>query len=310
MDAESRQRPKKYQSSADDPAHAIPSRALWIGNLPSNTEAQFLLDLFSPYGVIESTRTVPSKNCGFCNFYTVADAVRARDALQGHRIGGTALRIGFGKAQALHGEDLIRAVTLEARQEKERREAEMRTHASAAAVAANEAYKTIAADSSAIIPAKRREGSRSITPSQQQEKTSTPITYLDTVPPLPYLLGAPPRDESEPYHKMTIAHLKDIRRKLEHSSGVSSLEIAGWIKECLPQIVELSTDLHGRPVCYVYNQLYPHNIPLGNTVIQKLIDRATDQQRLMLLQKAAPHLAAIAMHKVSRGNGRDASIIV
>jgi protein JSN1 len=60
-----------------------PTRALWIGAIPGTTSSTDLLKVFSPYGPIESARVLANKNCGFCNFENLDDAVRARRALNG-----------------------------------------------------------------------------------------------------------------------------------------------------------------------------------------------------------------------------------
>jgi protein JSN1 len=42
-----------------------PTRALWIGSIPSSTTPATILSVFSPYGPIESARVLTHKNCGF-----------------------------------------------------------------------------------------------------------------------------------------------------------------------------------------------------------------------------------------------------
>jgi protein JSN1 len=42
-----------------------PTRALWIGSIPSTTTPATILSVFSPYGPIESARVLTHKNCGF-----------------------------------------------------------------------------------------------------------------------------------------------------------------------------------------------------------------------------------------------------
>ena len=77
-----------------------PTRALWIGSIPASTSYTDLLKVFSPYGAIESARVLVHKQCGFCNFENIDDAVRARKALNGKEILGNdvgPVRIGFAK---------------------------------------------------------------------------------------------------------------------------------------------------------------------------------------------------------------------
>ncbi|KAI7853056.1 hypothetical protein BDC45DRAFT_174934 [Circinella umbellata] len=81
-----------------------PTRALWIGNIPSSTTYSMLFSLFSPFGAIESVRVLTHKNCGFVNFELQEDAVRAKKMLQGKELLGPAtgtVRIGFAKVPSL-----------------------------------------------------------------------------------------------------------------------------------------------------------------------------------------------------------------
>lgn len=98
----------------------MPTRSLWIGNLDVNATNDALLQVFAPYGAIESVRLLPEKvrailldstadradpqTCAFVNFMDRTDAVRARDDVL-NRLGGQVaalsetapVRIGFGK---------------------------------------------------------------------------------------------------------------------------------------------------------------------------------------------------------------------
>jgi protein JSN1 len=85
-----------------------PTRALWIGSIPSTTTPAAILSVFSPYGPIESARVLTHKNCGFINFERLDDAVRARKALNGRDILGSdvgAIRIGFAKVPVKNGQE-------------------------------------------------------------------------------------------------------------------------------------------------------------------------------------------------------------
>ncbi len=44
---------------------SAPTRALWIGSIPSTTTPATILSVFSPFGPIESARVLTHKNCGF-----------------------------------------------------------------------------------------------------------------------------------------------------------------------------------------------------------------------------------------------------
>lgn len=48
---------------------STPTRALWIGSIPSTTTPATILSVFSPFGPIESARVLTHKNCGFSTLY-------------------------------------------------------------------------------------------------------------------------------------------------------------------------------------------------------------------------------------------------
>ncbi|KAI9300246.1 hypothetical protein BJ944DRAFT_253246 [Cunninghamella echinulata] len=81
-----------------------PTRALWIGNLPTTTTPTTLFTIFSVFGTIESVRILSHRNCGFVNFNSQEDAVRAKKALHSREIMGPgtgAVRIGYAKVLSL-----------------------------------------------------------------------------------------------------------------------------------------------------------------------------------------------------------------
>ncbi|GAA5885492.1 hypothetical protein JCM6882_009642 [Rhodosporidiobolus microsporus] len=87
-------------SSADLNLQTQPTRALWIGSIPSTTTPNHLLAIFSSFGPIESARVLTHKSCGFVNFERLDDAVSARKALNGRELLGAevgAVRIGYAK---------------------------------------------------------------------------------------------------------------------------------------------------------------------------------------------------------------------
>jgi protein JSN1 len=60
--------------SLDAQLQSTPTRALWIGSIPSSTTPATLLSVFSPFGPIESARVLTHKNCGFskCPTYSIS----------------------------------------------------------------------------------------------------------------------------------------------------------------------------------------------------------------------------------------------
>ncbi|SPO34684.1 related to JSN1 - RNA-binding protein (pumilio family) [Pseudozyma flocculosa] len=95
-------------ASAADGINDQPTRALWVGSIPASTPLSDLLQVFAPFGPIESVRVLGSKNCGFINFERVDDAVRARKALHGRDILGAkvgGVRIGYAKVPSSIGQE-------------------------------------------------------------------------------------------------------------------------------------------------------------------------------------------------------------
>lgn len=115
-------------NAMDAQLQSTPTRALWIGSIPSSTTPATILSVFSPYGPIESARVLTHKNCGFSKFYLyllnaaksltpfacsvnferLDDAVRARKALNGRDVLGSdvgAIRIGFAKVPVKNGQE-------------------------------------------------------------------------------------------------------------------------------------------------------------------------------------------------------------
>ncbi|KAJ3026726.1 hypothetical protein HDV00_011642 [Rhizophlyctis rosea] len=82
--------------------HQIPTRSLWIGNIDPALSPSDLLTLFAPFGPIESLRILPDKECAFVNYVRVEDAVRAKEEMQGGRVGNCIVRVGYGKAEAIN----------------------------------------------------------------------------------------------------------------------------------------------------------------------------------------------------------------
>lgn len=89
-----------HVGSSESHLQTSPTRALWIGSIPAAVSHADLLNVFTPFGPVESARVLVNKQCGFCNFEQLDDAVRAREALNGTEIFGAEagpIKIGFAK---------------------------------------------------------------------------------------------------------------------------------------------------------------------------------------------------------------------
>ncbi|KAI9019614.1 armadillo-type protein [Phycomyces nitens] len=80
-----------------EPPTRQPTRALWIGNIPSTTTPTMLFSVFAPFGSIQSVRILGHRNCGFINFRNQEDAQAAKVALKNKEMFGCAVRLGYAK---------------------------------------------------------------------------------------------------------------------------------------------------------------------------------------------------------------------
>jgi RNA recognition motif-containing protein len=79
-----------------------PTRSLWFGNVDPALTVPELIQIFSPYGPIESARVLPDKECAFVNFVNLDDALRAKDDFGSNlasSLGGSFVKVGFGKPE-------------------------------------------------------------------------------------------------------------------------------------------------------------------------------------------------------------------
>jgi protein JSN1 len=75
---------------------------VWIGNVDPTLTPADLLQIFAPFGPVESLRILSDKECAFVNYFTIEDATRAKDEMQGARIGATIVKLGFGKVDVIN----------------------------------------------------------------------------------------------------------------------------------------------------------------------------------------------------------------
>ncbi|KAH3766823.1 rna binding protein jsn1 [Pelomyxa schiedti] len=75
-----------------------PSRSLWVGSLHPETTDDELRSTFSSFGLIDSVKLLPQKNCCFIKFEDIPSCIRAYHAMQGHSIHGQPVKLGWGKA--------------------------------------------------------------------------------------------------------------------------------------------------------------------------------------------------------------------
>ena len=260
-----------------------PTRALWLGSIPSSTTVSTLTEMFKPHGPIISARVLTHKNCGFVNFERLESAISARAVMNGKEIfpGAGPVRINFAKPPSPSGTP----------------------------GADNGAFPSPSPD-----PFARDQASNGLTANGNSPGViSRPGTAAPKVPTLADMkaeildivgeFGAGKDDRARISHSLHQAitydqfqseipaiqepahnrihdapKLRDIRKRIDNQS-VSPVEIEGIAADMLPEIAELSSDY------------------LGNTVVQKLFEHCGDDMRDSMLSEIAPHMAEIGVHK-------------
>lgn len=293
-------------SGMDAQLQSSPTRALWIGSIPSTTTPAAILSVFSPYGPIESARVLTHKNCGFINFERLDDAVRARKALNGRDVLGSdvgAIRIGFAKVPVKGsqegGEDAANvahpigdltvaatiqtlrgikgASTIPTEQQVVGGGIEnYRSHLLIDLIASGQHTGPAAG----LLPAVTEQQMVMTELSGGALDAEPDIAALaDFRPPTMYYTTIPLVSERANNRRWDAAKLRELRKRLD--SGSMSVEEIDQVSEDFldAEIVDLASDW------------------LGNTVVQKLFERCNPAPRFRMLERLAPHLAMIGIHK-------------
>ncbi|KAF9227976.1 hypothetical protein BS17DRAFT_774557 [Gyrodon lividus] len=302
----------------DAQLQSTPTRALWIGSIPSTTTPATILNVFSPYGPIESARVLTHKNCGFINFERLDDAVRARKALNGRDVLGSdvgAIRIGFAKVPVKNGQegngaqdenpcvavqgigDLSVGATIHA----------LRSVKGASTIPADQQVLggTVENYRSNLLLSMIGSGMHNLayvsdglskpagwTPSVTEQQmimreltkgsvdAEADIQALSEFrPPTMYYTTIPLVSERPNNRRWDASKLRELRKRLD--SGTMSVEETDQVAGDFldGEIVDLASDW------------------LGNTVVQKLFERCSPVPRFAMLERITPHLAMIGIHK-------------
>ena len=261
-----------------------PTRALWLGNIPSSTTVSSLNVIFANYGAIESTRVLTHKNCGFVNFEGLDSAIQAKSQLNGKEIfpGAGPVRIGYAKVPSAaatpghnglypspspdpHAKTQTEGANVTSSNPKTNN---TRTENANAPLTTPELLD-IRGDIVQIVKdlgATDEEQARIAT---QLEQAIQNNNYIDEIPPV-----------EEPSHSRVhdAPRLREIRKRIDNNS-CSQAEIEEIAMNMLPEIAELASDY------------------LGNTVVQKLFEYCSEATKEAMLREIAPHLAKIGIHK-------------
>lgn len=283
-----------------------PTRSLWLGNIPASTTTTSLVHIFQPYGEVESARVLTHKNCGFINYTTVEHAIQARMSLNGKEIfpGAGPIRIGFAKPSSpnSNGAPTPNGGVYPSHSP----EPIMNNSGSEGAGASlSRDRSNIGANGkpSAVnnieIPTLRemKEEILKIVPKLEANEADvksieasidTAIVYDDFATEIPTI--------PEPSHNRVhdAPKLREIRKRIDNGN-IDSAEMEQIAIEMLPEISELSSGMQ-----YVISSFYIANcLPdyLGNTVVQKLFEYCNEDTKQKMLERIAPHLAEIGIHK-------------
>ena len=87
--------PNGEQLTSTDPYNTT----VFVGGLSPLIAEDTLRTFFAPFGDIHYVKVPANKHCGFVQFVRKADAERAIEALQGFSIGGSKIRLSWGRSQ-------------------------------------------------------------------------------------------------------------------------------------------------------------------------------------------------------------------
>ncbi|KAF2100608.1 hypothetical protein NA57DRAFT_36523 [Rhizodiscina lignyota] len=277
----------KGEGSGDEHNAESPTRALWLGNIPSSTTVSSLNVIFGNFGTIESTRVLTHKNCGFVNFENLDSAIRARSQLNGKEIfpGAGPIRIGYAKVPSASGTPGNNGLYPSPSPDPTAKATQGEGEAQASENALGQSSSSPVEPSSAlpqtpalidiqgeIVEIVKELGAtdeEQMRIAQTVELAVQYNSYASEIPSVP-----------EPNHNRMhdAPRLRDIRKRIDNNTCTAA-EIEDVAMSMLPEIAELSSDY------------------LGNTVVQKLFEYCSEEVKEAMLNEIAPHLAEIGVHK-------------
>lgn len=260
-----------------------PTRALWLGSIPSSTTVSTLTEMFKSHGPIISARVLTHKNCGFVNFERLESAISAKAMMNGKEIfpGAGPVRINFAKPPSPSGTPGPDGVVASPSPDPFAKGQESGNGTDAATGQNPGISRPSTAPLSMPLLADMRGDILTIVrdfgaTEDDQVKISHSLQeaiqydgYQSEIPAIP-----------EPAHNRIhdAPKLRDIRKRIDNQSWTQT-EIEGIAADMLPEIAELSSDY------------------LGNTVVQKLFEHCSDDMRDAMLTEIAPHMSEIGVHK-------------
>lgn len=274
----------------DETSQEKPTRALWLGNIPTSTTTSSLEAMFGIHGKIESCRVLMHKNCGFVNFETVESARSARLAFNGKEIfpGAGPVKIGYAKAPSSSaggtpGNHIqSRSPDPYSNSQNDHQSSQVGDEVNGTSqVNGNHSSKTngtapqaptLSESQPEMLKMANEFGASADDRYSIEDSITNAISFQafeDEVAPI-----------AEPSH--TRIHdapkLRDIRKRIDNNA-LTPTEIEEIAIGMLPEIAELASDY------------------LGNTVVQKLFEFCSEAVKEQMLREIAPHLARMGVHK-------------
>ncbi|ESZ89741.1 hypothetical protein SBOR_9875 [Sclerotinia borealis F-4128] len=260
-----------------------PTSALWLGSIPSSTTTSTLTEMFKSHGPVQSARVLTHKNCGFVNFERVESAISAKAMMHGKEIfpGAGPVRINFAKPVSpatTPGPDGAFPSPSPDPFSKGLDSGANTTDANGVLGAISRPGTTeppsprlrdIKNDILNIVFEFGATADDQVKIGQSLQSSISYDKWQSEIPAIP-----------EPSHGRVhdAPKLRDIRKRIDNQSW-SPAEIEAIAMEMLEEVAELSSDY------------------LGNTVVQKLFEHCSDDTRNLMLERIAPHMAEVGVHK-------------
>ena len=278
-----------FADNGEDHGLEGPTRALWLGSIPTSTTSSSLQAIFGSFGKIESARVLVQKNCGFVNFEDIDSAIRAKALLNGQEIfpGAGPVRIGYAKAPSSNsGTPNHHGVYPSPSPDPHAKTETRQERSNSASANLNQTSTNMPAQFSAddiaipdlhemkpeILAIIHEFGAQDQDAAASEKIIDSAIGFAGVKSDIPSIA------ESSHARVHDAPKLREIRKRIDNNA-ISSAELEEIALGMLPEIAELSSDY------------------LGNTVVQKLFEFCSEPTKEAMLQNIAPHLAEIGVHK-------------
>ncbi|OBT49983.1 hypothetical protein VE04_09781, partial [Pseudogymnoascus sp. 24MN13] len=270
--------------TADEANLEGPTRALWLGSIPSSTTTSTRPEMFKSHGAIISARVLTHKNCGFVNFERLESAISAKAMMNGKEIfpGAGPVRINFAKPPSSNGtpghDSAFPSPSPDPFSQGQENGSRSRNGTPANAGAISRPSTT-----PPTVPRLQDMRSEILSivkdfSATDEERQKIDVILQQALQYDGYDNDIPPVAEPSLNRIHDAPKLRDIRKRIDNNSWSQS-EIENIAMEMLPEVAELSSDY------------------LGNTVVQKLFEFCSDPVRDAMLAEIVPHMAEIGVHK-------------